>query len=66
MERHCENAMAVAAYLKSHPKVEKGNSSKCSGGRDKEQADTYLGGNYGGLMGVELKGGKRSGPGIHK
>ena len=23
MERHCENAMAVAAYLNSHPKVEK-------------------------------------------
>ncbi len=61
MERHCENAMAVAAYLNSHPKVEKVIHPSAQEGEIKRRADTYLGGNYGGLMGVELKGGKEAG-----
>mgnify|MGYP001246682014 FL=1 len=61
MERHCENAMAVAAYLNSHPKVEKVIHPSVQEGEIKRRADTYLGGNYGGLMGVELKGGKEAG-----
>ena len=61
MERHCENAMAVAAYLDSHPKVEKVIHPSVQEGEIKRRADTYLGGNYGGLMGVELKGGKEAG-----
>ena len=61
MERHCENAMAVAAYLNSHPKVEKVIHPSAQEGEIKRRADTYLGGNYGGLMGVELKGGKVAG-----
>ena len=61
MERHCENAMAVAAYLDSHPKVEKVIHPSAQEGEIKRRADTYLGGNYGGLMGVELKGGKKAG-----
>tara|TARA_B100000674_G_C37924768_1_gene954977 strand:- start:597 stop:1880 length:1284 start_codon:yes stop_codon:yes gene_type:complete len=61
MERHCENAMAVAAYLNSHPKVEKVIHPSTQEGEIKRRADTYLGGNYGGLMGVELKGGKEAG-----
>ncbi len=61
MERHCENAMAVAAYLNSHPKVQKVIHPSAQEGEIKRRADTYLGGNYGGLMGVELKGGKEAG-----
>ena len=61
MERHCENAMAVAAYLNSHPKVEKVIHPSVQEGEIKNRAETYLGGNYGGLMGVELKGGKDAG-----
>ena len=61
MERHCENAMAVATYLNSHPKVEKVIHPSVQEGEIKRRADTYLGGNYGGLMGVELKGGKVAG-----
>ena len=61
MERHCENAMAVAAYLKSHPEVEKVIHPSVQEGEIKRRADTYLGGHYGGLMGVELKGGKEAG-----
>ena len=61
MERHCENAMAVAAYLNSHPKVEKVIHPSVQEGEIKKRADAYLGGNYGGLMGVELKGGKEAG-----
>jgi len=61
MERHCDNAMAVAAYLNSHPKVEKVIHPSVQEGEIKRRADTYLGGTYGGLMGVELKGGKEAG-----
>ena len=61
MERHCQNALAVADYLKSHPKVSKVIHPSVQDGEIKRRADTYLGGNYGGLMGVELEGGKTAG-----
>ena len=61
MERHCENALAVANYLKSHPKVSKVIHPSVQDGEAKRRADHYMGGNYGGLMGVELEGGKPAG-----
>jgi len=61
MERHCKNALAVADYLKSHPKVSKVIHPSVQEGETKRRADNYMGGNYGGLMGVELEGGKTAG-----
>ncbi|MEC9248693.1 MAG: PLP-dependent transferase [Pseudomonadota bacterium] len=61
MERHCKNALAVADYLKSHPKVSKVIHPSVQKGETKRRADNYMGGNYGGLMGVELEGGKTAG-----
>lgn len=61
MERHCENALAVASYLSSHPKVSRVIHPSVQEGETKRRADAYMGGKYGGLMGIELVGGKVAG-----
>ncbi len=56
MERHCENAMKVARYLESHPKVDKvyypGLPSHPSHATAKKQMR-----GFGGMMSVDVKGG---------
>ncbi len=56
MERHCENALKVAQYLESHPKVDKvyypGLSSHPSHATAKKQMR-----GFGGMMSVDVKGG---------
>ena len=61
MERHCENAIKAAAWLKQHPKVTKVIHPSLAEGEMRRRAETYLKGGYGSLMGIELAGGKEAG-----
>ncbi|MDP2697852.1 O-acetylhomoserine aminocarboxypropyltransferase/cysteine synthase family protein [Thalassospira sp.] len=61
MERHCQNAIKVAAFLKGHPKVTKVIHPGSQSGENRRRADVYLKGGYGSLMGFELGGGKEAG-----
>jgi methionine-gamma-lyase len=60
MERHCANAMALALFLKSHPKVAKvyypGLEDHPGHNIAKEQMRLF-----GGMLGFDLKGGKEAG-----
>lgn len=61
MERHCSNAVKVAAFLEGHPEVTKVIHPSVASGEAKRRADAYLKGGYGSLLGFELKGGKEAG-----
>jgi O-acetylhomoserine (thiol)-lyase len=61
MERHCSNALRVAAHLAQHPAVAKVIHPSLMTGEAKRRADATLRGGYGSLMGIELKGGKEAG-----
>ncbi len=55
MERHCQNALKVAAWLAKHPAVSKVIHPSLMTGEAKRRADAYLKGGYGSLIGFELK-----------
>jgi O-acetylhomoserine (thiol)-lyase len=62
MERHCENALKVAAWLAKHKAVAKVIHPSLMKGEAKRRADAYLKGGYGSLIGFELKqGGSEAG-----
>ena len=61
MERHCQNAAAVADYLNDHPKVKTTIYPGLMNGEFRLRADTYLKGGYGGLCGIDLAGGHEAG-----
>ncbi|MBX6743095.1 MAG: PLP-dependent transferase [Acetobacteraceae bacterium] len=61
MERHCENALKVAAWLAKHPAVTEVIHPSLMQGEAKRRADAYLKGGYGSLIGFELKGGVEAG-----
>jgi O-acetylhomoserine (thiol)-lyase len=61
MERHCSNSSAVAEWLAKHPAVEAVIHPSQQSGAAKARADKYLNGQYGGLCGMILKGGKDAG-----
>ncbi len=61
MERHCENAAKVAAFLNGHDKVESVIHPSLQTGELARRRDAYLSGGHGGLCGFELKGGKDAG-----
>ncbi len=61
MQRHSENATAVAAYLARHKKVTKVIHPSQQKGEPRRRADAYMKGGYGGLVGMELQGGKTAG-----
>lgn len=61
MERHCENALAVAKYLENHPKVEKVNCPMLESSKYKALADKYLPKGTSGVFTFELKGGREAG-----
>jgi O-acetylhomoserine (thiol)-lyase len=61
MARHCENANAVADYLSSHSKVSHVIHPSKQSGESRRRADAYLEGGYGGLVGMEVGGGKAAG-----
>ncbi|MFD2207604.1 O-acetylhomoserine aminocarboxypropyltransferase/cysteine synthase family protein [Kiloniella antarctica] len=61
MREHCRNAIAVAEFLSKHPLVDTVTHPSQAQGKERDIADTYLKGGYGGLLGFELKGGKEAG-----
>jgi O-acetylhomoserine (thiol)-lyase len=61
VERHSENAAAVAAHLAQHPKVTKVIHPSQQDGEARRRADAHLSGGYGGLVGMELEGDKAAG-----
>ncbi|EGD60821.1 O-acetylhomoserine/O-acetylserine sulfhydrylase [Novosphingobium nitrogenifigens DSM 19370] len=61
IERHCENAVKVAAFLAAHPKVSAVIHPSLASGRAKDLADIYLKRGTGGLVGFELAGGLEAG-----
>jgi O-acetylhomoserine (thiol)-lyase len=61
MERHCSNALRVAAHLAAHPAVARVIHPSVQDGESRRRADAYLKGGMGSLIGFELKGGKEAG-----
>jgi len=61
VERHSENAFAVAKFLRDHPKVEWVNYPGFPDHPSHGLASKYLHGGYGPLVGFGIKGGARSG-----
>lgn len=61
MERHVQNASAVAEFLSKRPEVARVIHPSFQKGQMRERADKYLKGGYGGLVGFELAGGMAAG-----
>ncbi|MDK1030832.1 MAG: O-acetylhomoserine aminocarboxypropyltransferase/cysteine synthase [Planctomycetia bacterium] len=61
MQRHCENALAVAEYLKKHPKVTWVCYPAFAEHEAHERAKKYLKGGFGALVGFGTKGGEEAG-----
>ncbi len=62
MERHCENAQAVANFLSRRAGITKVHYPSFFEGEERRRADTYMGGKYyGALVGFELTGGRAAG-----
>ncbi|MEJ2316723.1 MAG: O-acetylhomoserine aminocarboxypropyltransferase/cysteine synthase [Gammaproteobacteria bacterium] len=61
MERHCDNAMAVAQYLKDHPSVDWVNYGGLEGDRYHDLAQKYFDGKPSSLMTFGIKGGYEAG-----
>lgn len=61
MAQHCKNAAAVAQFLAKRPEVSKVIHPSLQTGLQRERADRYLSGGYGGLVGFELAGGREAG-----
>ena len=61
MERHCENALAVAKHLQDHPKVEWVQYAGLAGDRYHDLAVRYLGGRASGILTFGVKGGFEAG-----
>nr|WP_321352759.1 aminotransferase class I/II-fold pyridoxal phosphate-dependent enzyme [uncultured Methanoregula sp.] len=57
--RHSENALAVAQFLKNHPKVAWVNYAGLEGNPNHELTKRYLTGGYGPIVGVGIKGGEK-------
>ena len=61
MREHNRNALAVAGYLATHPKVTKVIHPSQQTGEHRRRADAVLKGGYGGLVGFEVGGGVAAG-----
>ncbi len=61
MDRHCENATAVAQYLKSHPQVEWVRYAGLDDHPDKPLVDKYMGGRASSILSFGIKGGAEAG-----
>jgi O-acetylhomoserine (thiol)-lyase len=61
IERHSQNALAVAKYLATRPEVTRIIHPSTATGHDAELVAKYLPHNQGGLLGFELKGGAEAG-----
>ncbi|MEC7837790.1 MAG: O-acetylhomoserine aminocarboxypropyltransferase/cysteine synthase [Chloroflexota bacterium] len=58
MERHCENAQAIAEFLENHDKVDWVNYPGLSSHKDHDSANKYLPDGKGAVIGFGIKGGK--------
>lgn len=61
VERHCRNAQIVAEFLESHPKVDRvryPGLKKCCG---YDVAKKQMIGGFGGVIGIDVKGGRQGG-----
>ena len=61
MERHCENAEAVAAWMQNHPKIEWVNYAALADSPYKDTADKITKGKASGILSFGIKGGKEAG-----
>lgn len=61
IERHSQNATAVAQWLAARPEVARVIHPSLQKGTAKARADKYLKGGFGGLVGFELKAGREAG-----
>jgi len=61
VERHSQNALAVAKYLQSHPKVAWVTYPGLDAHPTKTNADEFLSGGYGGVVVFGVKGGAEAG-----
>jgi len=61
MERHCENALAVAHHLQQHAAVEWVNYPGLLEHPHHKLANKYLGNNFGAIIGFGIKGGLEAG-----
>ncbi|MGH2340639.1 O-acetylhomoserine aminocarboxypropyltransferase/cysteine synthase family protein [Segnochrobactraceae bacterium EtOH-i3] len=61
IRQHNANAVAVAHYLATHPKVARVIFPGLQTGEAKRRADAYLEGGFGALVGFELKDGREAG-----
>lgn len=61
LQRHVENAQKVAEFLAKRPEIAKVIHPSQQSGLDRERAEKYLSGSFGGLVGFELKGGLQAG-----
>jgi O-acetylhomoserine (thiol)-lyase len=61
MERHSQNAKAVAAHLKEHPKVEWVRYPGLEGDPSYENAERYFKLGHGGMLVFGIKGGRQAG-----
>jgi O-acetylhomoserine (thiol)-lyase len=61
MDRHCDNAMAVARHLTSHPKVEWVNYAGLPDHPSHGLVQRYFGGKASGLLTFGVKGGREAG-----
>ncbi|OZG70711.1 O-acetylhomoserine aminocarboxypropyltransferase [Hahella sp. CCB-MM4] len=61
MERHCDNALAVASYLQQHPQVEWVKFAGLEGDRYYELAQKYFQGRPSSLLTFGIKGGYEAG-----
>ncbi len=61
MDRHCENAVAVASYLKEHAQVEWVRYAGLDDSPDKALVDKYMGGRASSILSFGIKGGREAG-----
>lgn len=61
MERHCQNALAVAGFLEKHPSVAWVNYPGLASSPEKERARKYLAKGAGAIIGFGIKGGAAAG-----
>lgn len=59
--RHCENALALAKHLESHPAVSWVNYPGLTSHPDHKLAEKYLPAGQGAILGFGIKGGKEAG-----
>ena len=61
MERHCDNALALAKHLKGHSGVEWVRYPSLDGDKNQPLAEKYLQGKGGSMVVFGIKGGKEAG-----